>query len=322
MPSTLPRMPPAPPDDADRPRAGAAPAPDAAPDPPRAPHEAVVLDLDGTLIGAGGRVADADRAAVDRAREEGLRILVATGRALVECLDVVRTIDHHGPVITAGGSMMSDAATGHTLARHAMPIALVHEIAGALAGFGHKVLLLKDADACGYDYLAVGEPDLDPASAWWFEQLPVRVRFADRVDDDPDPDDTVRVAAVASGGELAPIARGLERDLGDRAFVQHWSAVTETEVVGSTTHLLEVFQPGVSKWTMIRRWCADHDVDPARTVAIGDGLNDVEMIREAGVGIAMSNADPRVLEVADRVTGHHHEHGVAIAIEHLLDGTW
>ena len=49
---------------------------------------------------------------------------------------------------------------------------------------------------------------------------------------------------------------------------------------------------------------------------------DVELIRGAGLGIAMSNADPRVHAEAQRVTGHHHEAGVAHAIARLLEGAW
>ena len=55
-------------------------------------------------------------------------------------------------------------------------------------------------------------------------------------------------------------------------------------------------------------------------VAFGDGLNDLDMIRNAPIGVAMGNADPRIAAVASARTAAHHEDGVAVAVEALLEG--
>ena len=285
-------------------------------------YDVLVIDLDGTLLAADGSVSRENIDAIDAARTAGLEVLIATGRALVESQRPLDAIGHTGPVITAGGSMLCCGATGRTLSRSVMMPDLVVEITSVLLEHDHKVLLLKDADETGYDYLVVGSADLDPASQWWFESLPVRLRFVHGVDEDPDPHHTVRVGIVAEGRELGPLARHLQETFGDRAFMQHWPAVTATKEANSTTHLLEVFTPDVDKWTMISVFCADRGVDTARVVAIGDGLNDVMMVREAGLGVAMANADDGVRAVADRVTLHHGESGVAHAIRMVLGGEW
>ena len=305
-----------------------APRNESASDPPRPTtaspcrYDLLVIDLDGTLLGPDGTVSSDDAAAVRRARAAGLTIVIATGRALVESLDPLRAIDHRGLVVAAGGSMLCDAGCGRTLARSAMDEDLVVEVSRTLIAHGHKALLLKDAEATGYDYLAVGPDDLDPASRWWFETLPVRVRFVHAIEDDPHPADTVRAGAVASEAELLPLALWLREEIGDRAFLQHWPAVTGTHPTGSTTHLLEVFTADVNKWTRVSAYCREAGIDPVRVAAIGDGLNDVEIVRDAGLGVAMANADPRVAAVADRVTGDHRAGGVASAIEHMLNGAW
>jgi hydroxymethylpyrimidine pyrophosphatase-like HAD family hydrolase len=285
-------------------------------------YDVLVVDLDGTLLGPDGTVAGPDAAAIERARRAGVEVVVATGRALVESRTALEAIAHEGAVVTAGGSMLCDAATGATLSRSVMPHDLVIEVAEVLLEHDHKVLLLKDPVAAGYDYLAVGPAELDPASAWWFETLPVTVRFVHGIDEDPHPEDTVRVGVVASEAELDPIARWLRDALGDRGFLQHWAAVTSSHATNSATHLLEVFTPRVNKWTMIEAYCAPRDIPRERIAAIGDGLNDVEIVREAGLGIAMGNADQRVLDVADRVTGDHRSGGVAQAIACILGGEW
>jgi hydroxymethylpyrimidine pyrophosphatase-like HAD family hydrolase len=285
-------------------------------------YDMLVIDLDGTLLTPGGIVTPASVRAVQRAREAGIEIVIATGRALVESLDPLAAIGHEGLVVAAGGSLLCDAATGRTVDRSAMPHDLVVDVVASLLRHGHKALLLKDADRAGYDYLAVGPGELDPASQWWFETLPVRVRFVHEIDDDPHPADTVRAGAVASEEELAPLAEWLAEEIGDRGFLQHWGAVTETEVIGATTHLLEVFNPHVSKWTMIQRICRDKGIDRRRVAAIGDGLNDVQIVCEAALGVAMGNADPRVRAVADRMTDDYESDGAAKAIDKIIAGRW
>ena len=282
----------------------------------------LVIDLDGTLLNTSGQVSDENRRAIDSARRAGMEIVIATGRAWIESQFALDAIEHDGLLVAAGGSLLCDAQTGETIDRHVMPHDLVHDVTSALLGHGHKVLILKDAHTVGYDYFAVGTGDLDPASRWWFDKIPVSVRYAEHVTDDEHPHDSVRAGVVASSRELTPIARDLQAELGDRAFMQHWAAVTEAQATGSSTHLLEVFNPRVNKWTMVQEICRQRSIDPARVAAIGDGLNDVEIVSQAGLGVAMANADPRVVAIADVTTTDHDEHGVAVAIERLLAGQW
>lgn len=280
----------------------------------------IVIDLDGTLLRRDGTVSAGNRAAVARARAAGVAVIIATGRALVESRRAMHAINHEDLLIAAGGSLLCCVKSGRTVQRRVMPRETVRRATDALIGHGHKVLILKDSHATGYDYLVLGPGELDPASRWWFEQLPVAVRFVEHLDEDPNPDDTVRAAVVAHGVELSSIALDLKSQLGDSVFLQHWPAVTETHATGADTHLLEVFSPNVNKWTMIEQLCETRSIDPARVAAIGDGLNDVEMLRESGIGIAMANADPRAAAAADITTGDHHDDGVAEAIELILSG--
>ncbi|MBT8484424.1 MAG: HAD family phosphatase [Phycisphaerales bacterium] len=285
-------------------------------------YDLLVVDLDGTLLSPDGSVSAANREAIASARAAGIEVIVATGRALVESLDPLSAIDHGGVAITAGGAMRCDVARRRTIARTTMAPALVTEVTDALLHHGHKVLLLKDPDHAGYDYLAVGPGDLDPSSAWWFEHMPVRVRFVSGLEEDPHPGETVRVGAVATGDELGLLARQLSEDICERGFIQHWGAVFESTVGGRATHLLEVFSPDVNKWTMVAAYCAEQGIPRERVAAIGDGLNDVQLIRESALGIAMGNADLAVHDVSDRTTESHERDGVAFAVARILDGRW
>ena len=285
-------------------------------------YDVLVVDLDGTLLCRNGRVSPANCRAMDQARDAGMEIIIATGRALNESRHAIAAIDHRGMVVAAGGSVMCEAGTGQTVDRRVLPRDVVVEASQRLLDHGHKVLVLKDAHATGYDYLAVGDGEMDPASRWWFEHLNVQVRHIDHMDEDTHPQDSVRAGAVACESRLAPLAKSMRQELGDRCLLQHWSAVTASHAIGSSTHLLEIFTANVSKWTMIHAHCERNGIDPARVAAIGDGLNDIELIQFSGLGIAMANACPEVAAVADKTTADHDADGVAAAVECILNGAW
>ena len=81
---------------------------------------------------------------------------------------------------------------------------------------------------------------------------------------------------------------------------------------------IEIFVGGVSKRLGLQTLAAHLDVTQAETMAIGDHLNDVEMLAWAGVGVAMGNAVPEVKAVADWITASQAEDGVARAIERFI----
>ena len=78
---------------------------------------------------------------------------------------------------------------------------------------------------------------------------------------------------------------------------------------------LEVLPLGASKWRALQFLAASYSIPPQRIMAIGDDLNDLAMIRGAGLGVAMANAVEPVREAADWVTADKDHDGVADAIE-------
>jgi hydroxymethylpyrimidine pyrophosphatase-like HAD family hydrolase len=77
---------------------------------------------------------------------------------------------------------------------------------------------------------------------------------------------------------------------------------------------IEINSGDAHKGAALLELCRHLNIDPAQAMAFGDGLNDVTMIKTAGIGVAMGNADPRVKDVADFVTDTNDNDGVAKAI--------
>ncbi|MFP3488958.1 HAD hydrolase family protein, partial [Staphylococcus sp. SIMBA_130] len=77
---------------------------------------------------------------------------------------------------------------------------------------------------------------------------------------------------------------------------------------------------GVNKAAALMKVCDWLDLSMENVMAVGDSMNDIAMIHEAGFGVAMGNAQERVKEAANWVTKDYTEHGVAHAIDQVLKG--
>lgn len=295
----------------------------------------LALDLDGTLLNPAGKLTARTIGAVRDAVSAGVRVVVCTGRVLPECRRELDALGVEGTVIVAGGAMTCDIASGRTIRAHAMELATSREAIGVIIEHGHAALVYKDAGALGedaYDYLTLhgeGNHPLHPVTAWWIGHHGIRARSARHTHEDSHEAMTVRVGACARAGAFEALSLALRDRLGERITTQHFRAVTAEHYLASngaacaeSVHILEVFAPGANKWNAVRALAAEAGVPSERIAAIGDEVNDVEMIKNAGLGVAMGNATGAVAAVAKRKTEGHDRDGAARAIERMLAGAW
>lgn len=90
------------------------------------------------------------------------------------------------------------------------------------------------------------------------------------------------------------------------------------EITNSHPSNIEVNPGGVSKAHALKRICKDLDITMNEVMAVGDSLNDFTMIKEAGIGVAMGNAQDLIKEIADYITDTNDQDGVAKAIEKFV----
>lgn len=291
---------------------------------PRHRYDLLAIDLDGTLIGPDGRVADADVEAIRAARRAGIRVTVCTGRGLIESSEALDRIDQLEPVIVAGGAIRACPVHRRTLHRFPMTPVLTRDAVVRLLDAGHAALVFKDGLEIGYDYLVVTGDGLrpDPVTLWWFERMGVQARYAPSLDDDEHPDHTVRVGACAEASVMNGVADRLVTSLGDRFASHCFPAVVGPAHIGGTYHIMELFDPRANKWTALSAMAGELGIASERICAIGDQVNDLPMLANAGLGIAMGNGVPEAIDAADRVTRAQAEHGVAHAVDRILAGEW
>ena len=123
---------------------------------------------------------------------------------------------------------------------------------------------------------------------------------------------------------MAKILFGDERDeviLKIAALLAEHPLAEQFDFIRSEHSLYEILPKGISKGTALAKLVEYLFIDGKRTIAIGDYHNDIGMFREAGIGIAVSNACEEAKKAADRVTVSNEEHAIARVIADLDSGT-
>jgi len=261
-------------------------------------YRLVAIDVDGTLIEPGKPVSAAVRQAVARAQRQGVIITLASGRMYPLLERLVGDLGLRSPVICYGGALVVDPSTRGTIYRKGVPAALARDVI-------HEARR-RNLPARVYVGERVFVERLVPG-AFNYESL-LRVKATEVKDllgiltDDPShlavdapPDQTRRLV-----GEMRQMfSPGLHVTTGHPL-------------------LTEFSHPEVNKGSTLA-WLANAlHVPREETLAIGDDWNDVEMLHYAGLGVAVENAHPDVLAIADAVVPDVADDGVAVAIERFV----
>lgn len=236
--------------------------------------------MDGTVLNSRNEISGKTCEWIRRATENGITVMFATGREVQSIEPFVRQLGLQSPLVSVNGSEVW-TAPGRLLLRHLFADEWVQEL---------YELALRHA--CHYWAYTVKE-------VYRMGNWPERI---ERSPDDPwlkfgfkcDDPDQLRVIRAALGGS-------------DRY-----------ELTNSSPRNIEVNPRGVSKASGLREVCGLLGIGMEEVIACGDSLNDLKMIRAAGLGVAMGNAQDVVKSAADWVTGTNDEDGVAELIQTFL----
>lgn len=255
----------------------------------------VAIDVDGTLIGSDHEISGRTIDALAAVRAAGVLVAIASGRPFA----VVGSLaDHADWVVSGNGTQVTHLESGEHRFEVTFPraVAVAYVEAARRRIEGVRFSIVTD-EHIGYE---PGFERFAPANA-----LP-----GVRVDDVLSIGGERIVRLIGYHGdlgpiELAPLLADLDPDL-----------IAEYRGFGG----VEIGPHGVDKAVALG-WLATHlGIGPADVWAFGDGINDVDMLRWAGRGIAMGNAHDDVLAVADEVTMSNDDHGVAVVLERLVGG--
>jgi hypothetical protein len=274
-------------------------------------YRMIAIDLDGTLLSPAGVVTERTKAAVHRALSAGLLVCFATGRNWTESQTVLEAVAHYDTAVFVGGAMVIDTKQRVTLHRTLMQPKLAAEVCGFFENRGLAALALQDRGTAGVDYLITADLPMDESTRDWIEVAQLGVHRFPLLGNHPH-EHTMRVGTIALRKQAVMIERDLRDAFGER-IVCHSLALMAYGV-----DVLEVFDPAVNKWQGLLHVARRYGISPAEIIAIGDDVNDLPMIRQAGLGVAMGNARPHVQAAAKRVIGSNADDGLARFLEELV----
>jgi Cof subfamily protein (haloacid dehalogenase superfamily) len=256
----------------------------------------VALDLDGTLLRLDGTVSDRTRRTLRRVRAAGVDVTLVSARAPLWLRPVAEdlTLDA-GYAVCSNGAVVYDFGRGRALLHSTLSSDVATRIVEALRSAAPGV-----AFACERESMSFREPHYVPL---W-----------------PTPGMDEQIDALAFLDE--PLSKLIVQHprLSQDELHALVCAICGQEATATISGkvLVEVSAAGVTKAYALAALCEEIGVDPGRVVAFGDMPNDIPMLEWAGHGIAVANAHPDVIAIADETTAACDDDGVAIALERLV----
>lgn len=261
----------------------------------------IALDLDDTLLGVDLQVSAANRAALHQAMDLGVTVVLASGRPTAGMRQIAADLElarRGGWIVSFNGGQIVDCATGKVFWEKSLS-----------RSEGADLLALSRREGLGFlTYNALGI--ITPQANEWtavekrLTGLPVIEydNFAAHL-----PDSLPKAILLGEPEVVALKAFSLKAEFGQR-----WNIAT------SKPFFLEFTPFGIEKGSALHRLGEHLGISAAEAMALGDGHNDLPMIRWAGVGIAMDNAAEAVKAEADWIARHHDADGVAHAVQHFI----
>ncbi len=273
-------------------------------------YRLIALDIDGTLLNGRREMSDATVDAVRHAAGRGVRVTVCTGRSLPSAVSAVERLPLDAPYVLNNGAMIYDVPMRRARYVRHLPGRLATDAVRLFRSIGFHPIVYGPLPEVRYFYYDSFDPD-NHAFVDYAAQNADRVHRVDDVCDFLGHDVTCITVAER-------IERVKSRETFIKAQLKDAEVVFEISPWDRCYCIITVMPSGVSKGDGLRRLARLLGIDLSDVMAVGDNLNDLEMLDAAGLGVAMGNAAPETRARADHVTASVDDEGVARAIERFI----
>lgn len=265
-------------------------------------YSVIALDLDGTLTNSRKELTDATRDALFRVMNGGAKVVLASGRPTYGIAPLAQALEMEsrgGYVMAFNGGVVTDWKSKQVVCSKVLPLDVLPALVDEARRAGVALVTYKDSE------MLTEHPDDEYVQKEAFiNKMKVR-----RVDDFLSAVDFEPAKCLIAGNPsiLAPLCEEMQSRLEGRI-----------EVYRSAPYFIELVPKGVDKALSLTSLLASLSLSPADLIAFGDGYNDLSMLRLAGMGVAMGNAEPEVRAAADYITDTNDNDGVAKALQHFF----
>jgi len=238
----------------------------------------IALDMDGTLLNDDGIVTEYTKGVIEQALAQDIHVVLSTGRALPLCYPFAEELKLSSYIIASNGAEIWTVQK-ELLERHTIDASIIEYLWKVGVQKDHRMWLVAA------DEVFTGQKA--PNNFHDYEWLKMGYGSLTEAD---------------------------KKDL----LSEFEKKIDQIEVTNSSLTNLEVNKKGVHKAAAIRSICKRMNITMDEVLAAGDSVNDLKMIEQVGVGVAMANAQDIIKQAADYITVSNNEDGVAKAIERFL----
>lgn len=259
--------------------------------------ELIALDIDGTLVDSKKGILPETKESIWNFIEKGGRVAIASGRSvngLQQYADELELKKRGGYLISFNGSIIIDAKTGDTVCETMIEPKYFPKIIKCAEKNNISIATYKGNIAVtqnSRDKYFLTETSLNNLKVVYVDSLIEELKY--------------------------PVPKFLltdEPEILERAEVNMKTELDCVNIFRSEPYYLEFVAKGLDKGFAFKKLCEYLKIDISKTLACGDGYNDIPLIKTAGIGVAMGNAQESVKKAADYVTLSNDENGVAYAI--------
>jgi Cof subfamily protein (haloacid dehalogenase superfamily) len=273
--------------------------------------KAIIMDMDGTLLNSEKKISPRTKAALLAAQEEGVTLVLASGRPINGLRKFARELDmehHDGILVAYNGAMVEDCATGEILFDHRMTAEEGRAVLEHMKKFEVRPMIDRD------EYMYVNDV-FDNTITWKGEPFNVMqyecrgngFLLCEKTD----------LAAFADFPQSKILTFGEPEYL--KAHYEEMRApfVGKLNCVFTSDFYYEFTAMGVDKAKALQTVLEKKGFKREELIAFGDAENDATMLKLAGIGVAMGNATEELKQIADRVTLSLDDDGIAEVIEKM-----
>ena len=288
-------------------------------------YKFVAIDLDGTLLNSYGEVTEDTKNALLRAKEQGVEIVLASGRPIssTKTLAVELGVDNY--IISGNGSAVYDVKNDEIIYDRFLTKEQVFKIVDVCEenSIFYNIYTEEEviAKSLNYNVLFYHKENIKKV-----EEKRTHINIVQDVKRYIEESGKEKFLKITVCDESRTIFNGIIRKLKeienlDILNVEHMSRKRfklGTEEVSIEYHYTEITNENVNKWNAIEFLLNKLNIDKDETVAIGDNINDKEMIENAALGIVMGNSNPLMKEIGNVIVSDNNSEGVLEAFNKYI----
>ena len=271
----------------------------------------IAFDLDGTTLNNKKEISKNNYCALIKAHKTGIKLVPCTGRSMYELPgELNRLIDEFGfsvfpCVITDNGAQVYDLSKKELLYSKVIPKAEALEI----------IALSRKQLALTYGTFGIQGATDNKGLAWEAEEAKPFIRKYHETWDLPEADLS---ELIEWNDSIVKVSMNFIHEKDRKKCFDEFSLWPGLSLSSAAPLNIELMSAGICKGEALKYVCRYQNIPMERAMAIGDNMNDIEMIQWAGFGVAMGNAVPEVKEKAAWITAGNDDDGLALAIEKML----